>query len=121
MRRIKGGRKVGYKFGDLHNICFVRHFLIIFLNLLFSVDLRRKLTVFGGDSTSPLDLDVICQFICKRVVDLLLGLAQVSDLLPPGDQHVNKNSVSVDFANVDLKMNVVKVQWRGEVFVLDRT
>lgn len=47
-----------------------------------------------ADSASFLDLDVVGQLVCERVVDLLLGPAQADHLLLPGSQDTNTRRVS---------------------------
>lgn len=54
----------------------------------------RQSRASRADSTSFLDLDVIGQLVCERVVDLLLALAQVDHLLLPGSEDTNTLHVS---------------------------
>lgn len=70
------------------------YMILSFPVLLLLAVCGRKSWTSRADSTSFLDLDVIGQLVCKRVVDLLLGFAQVDHLLLPGSEDTNTLHVS---------------------------
>lgn len=89
VRRIILPRDVGHRIGHFYVICPAVHIHTLLLLLLLLRVFGRKSWRFRVYSSSFLNLDVIWQLVCKRLVDLL-GVAEVDHLLLPGYQDTNR-------------------------------
>lgn len=68
--------------GEVH-FSLVEHFPSSLPVTLLLGGPRRKGRRLLGDSTSFLDLNVVRELVCERIVDLLLGFAQALHFLLP--------------------------------------